>query len=149
MTDADATTCDLHGYVDPCPLCTKPVLSHYDDELGRWVVGSSQAVRDVIDERQRQIVGEEFDAAHDDAHANGEIARAAACYASPVRVFKAVEAVGRAHESYVVYRDLWPWADKWWKPKLDRRSNLVKAGALILAEIDRIDRAVAKRSVPK
>jgi hypothetical protein len=34
----------------------------------------------------------------------------------------------------------WPWPESWWKPTGDRR-NLVKAGALILAEIERIDRA--------
>jgi hypothetical protein len=35
----------------------------------------------------------------------------------------------------------WPqgWAG-WWKPKL-RRENLVRAGALIIAEIERLDRA--------
>lgn len=32
-----------------------------------------------------------------------------------------------------------PWDEKWWKPKNPRR-DLVKAGALILAEIERIDR---------
>lgn len=34
----------------------------------------------------------------------------------------------------------WPWDASWWKPNA-RRRNLVKAGALILAEIERIDRA--------
>ena len=34
---------------------------------------------------------------------------------------------------------LWPWAAEWWKPK-DCRRNLVRAGALILAEIERLDR---------
>lgn len=36
-----------------------------------------------------------------------------------------------------------PWEDRlpaWWKPK-DYRSNLVKSGALILAELERLDRA--------
>jgi hypothetical protein len=31
-------------------------------------------------------------------------------------------------------------ADEWWKPT-NRRRDLVKAGALILAEIERLDRA--------
>lgn len=34
----------------------------------------------------------------------------------------------------------WPWHRVWWKPST-RRRNLVKAGALILAEIERLDRA--------
>lgn len=36
---------------------------------------------------------------------------------------------------------IWPWAKAWWKPR-DARSNYVRAGALILAEIERLDRAV-------
>jgi len=42
----------------------------------------------------------------------------------------------------------WPWCDSWWKPakisqsgsKADRIKELVKAGALIAAEIDRLNR---------
>lgn len=39
----------------------------------------------------------------------------------------------------------WPWDDVWWKPK-DPRTNLVKAGALILAEIERMDRSFTARA---
>jgi len=39
--------------------------------------------------------------------------------------------------------NLWPWGKEWWKPS-DRRRDLVKAGALIAAEIDRLDRAKSK-----
>jgi hypothetical protein len=35
--------------------------------------------------------------------------------------------------------DGWPWAPELWKPANARR-DLVKAGALILAEIERLDR---------
>jgi hypothetical protein len=35
---------------------------------------------------------------------------------------------------------MWPWARQWWKPTGARR-DLVKAAALLLAEIERIDRA--------
>lgn len=33
----------------------------------------------------------------------------------------------------------WPWATRWWKPK-DRVRNLERAGALIIAELERIER---------
>lgn len=33
----------------------------------------------------------------------------------------------------------WPWDAKWWKPKNTRR-DLVRAGALIVAELERMDR---------
>ena len=32
----------------------------------------------------------------------------------------------------------WPWGQAWWKPSTDPIRNLVKAGALIAAEIDRL-----------
>ena len=40
----------------------------------------------------------------------------------------------------------WPhtWDASWWKPK-DRRRDLVRAGALIIAEIERLDRLDAAR----
>ena len=38
----------------------------------------------------------------------------------------------------------WPWAKKWWKPSDDPVRNLVKAGALIAAEIDRLESLKAK-----
>lgn len=102
----------------------------------------SKASDDVVAERQRQVSEEGWSATHDDSHNNGELAAAAACYASPHRAFKAVDGVGRGYKPYTVYRDLWPWIDQWWKPK-DRRRDLVQAGALIIAEIERLDRQSA------
>ena len=42
-----------------------------------------------------------------------------------------------------IFKRYWPWDREWWKPTTQRR-DLVKAGALILAEIERIDRASGK-----
>ena len=75
----------------------------------------------IAEERKRQIEKEGWLAAHDDEHANGEMAQAAACYT--------------LGEDCVE----WPWEEEWWKPK-DRISDLVRAGALIAAEIDRLTR---------
>jgi hypothetical protein len=89
----------------------------------------SQALDDVAAERERQKTIEGFTEAHDDAHAKGEMAAAAACYA-----FQSVR-------RYVAPAPFdWPWEVQSWKPK-DRRRNLVLAGALIIAEIERLDRA--------
>ncbi|MNY70647.1 hypothetical protein D3C86_2088230 [compost metagenome] len=41
----------------------------------------------------------------------------------------------------VPYVENWPWSEDWWKPSPEPRRNLVKAGALILADIERLDRA--------
>lgn len=88
------------------------------------------AILDVIAERQRQQSVEGWMPEHDDEHCSGELAMAAVCY---------------INETGTVNRNGgkpwgWPWDASWWKPNA-RRRNLVKAGALILAEIERIDRA--------
>lgn len=88
----------------------------------------SDAARDVIAERQRQISIEGWTSKHDDQHDCHEMAEAAACYAYPELIT-------------VVGMRAWPWNPEWWKPK-DRRSNLIRAGALLLAEIERLDRAI-------
>jgi len=95
---------------------------------------ASDAVRDVMAERGRQVTGEGWTPAHDDDHGHGEMAMAAACYAAHGALgwFANTQPPGGPQL-------LWPWAPGWWKPK-DRRRDLVRAGALIIAEIERIDR---------
>jgi hypothetical protein len=90
----------------------------------------------ISDERKRQIGVENYNAAHDDAHTDGEIALAAAVYALPARV-RALKSLNTAIEWF-----LWPWDRDCWKPTPDDRVlELVKAGALLAAEIDRLQRA--------
>lgn len=89
----------------------------------------SKAEADVLAERQRQIKVEGWTVEHDDEHEGGHLAAAAAAYAAMAGGF-----------GYLKSRELFPWGDNYWKPK-GARSNLVKAGALILAEIERLDRA--------
>ena len=91
----------------------------------------SDAARDVLAERERQVTAEGWTPEHDDQHSVGQMADAAACYALFVHA-----------PDYPCKNPplSWPWARKWWKPTTPRR-DLVKAGALILAEIERLDRA--------
>lgn len=91
----------------------------------------SRAVHSVIEERMRQRSVEGWSPEHDDLHVNGEIAAAGACYA--------LHGAGWTHKLIAPITTLWPWALSWWKPK-DRRRDLVRAGALIIAEIERLDR---------
>jgi hypothetical protein len=93
------------------------------------------AVVSVIAERVRQQAVEGFSTAHDDGHAHGELAEAAACYAA----FGAANDAKRKALATVCPAGAWPWAPRWWKPK-DRRSDLVRAAALLIAEIERLDR---------
>lgn len=89
-------------------------------------------------ERRRQTEDEGWSADHDDAHEEGALALAAALYA-----FQAHDPDTHRHGIALARRgscpSLWPWTSDWWKPT-DRRRDLVKAGALIAAEIDRLDR---------
>ena len=105
--------------------------------------GTSLALADIREERVRQMHAEGWTPEHDDMHRAGEMARAASCYAlqstlgNPERCFEAEVSGGTI--SYL----LWPWDGKWWKPTTPRR-DLVKAAALIVAEIERLDRAARK-----
>lgn len=89
----------------------------------------------IAQERQRQIDQENWQAEHDDSWVNGELALAAMVYCIPF-------------EQRVIKNPLkfdapqgWPWAEQWYKPEPnDRIRELVKAGALIAAEIDRLQR---------
>lgn len=89
----------------------------------------SQASLDVTAERRRQVTAEGWTPDHDDEHASGEMALAAACYAAP-------RGLSGDHGTPAG----WPWDRSAWKPRT-QRENLIRAGALILAEIERLDRA--------
>lgn len=95
------------------------------------------AILDVLAERQRQIQAEGWSLTHDDEHDAGDMAAAGASYAlnaaDVLHPFSQGDGGGDMP-------DCWPWASVWWKPSSPRR-DLVKACALILAEIERIDRA--------
>jgi hypothetical protein len=109
-------------------------------------------------ERRRQIEQEGWTPEHDDEHSDGSLLLAAICYAAPVRVF-----VQEDWAAGVTFSDPWPssWDDRWDKrahygngyevgngiadpstytPE-QRLDLLVKAGALIAAEVDRMRRA--------
>lgn len=102
----------------------------------------SPAIGDIIAERVRQIAKEGWTPDHDDIHTDGSLARAAAAYALVGSLCDRVRACLYPSSWGAVIRSLWPaaWDETWFKPK-DRRYDLVRAGALIVAEIERIDRA--------
>ncbi|WP_372395202.1 hypothetical protein ABMY26_06965 (plasmid) [Azospirillum sp. HJ39] len=91
------------------------------------------AINDIAAERRRQIEAEGWTPEHDDEHDNSEMSRAAAAYALS------------ANGDKTKARFIWPWSAAWWKPT-DPRRDLVKAGALIAAEIERLDRAAGVAS---
>ena len=91
---------------------------------------SDGPLAEIAAERRRQIEAEGWSPAHDDQHA-GAMAMAGACYA--------ILGAGFGNTAADIARQLWPWDAAAYKPK-DPRRNLVRAGALLVAELDRLDR---------
>lgn len=109
----------------------------------------------ITKERKRQIEKEGWTAEHDDDHRGGELALAAALYATPIKLYGKLD-LARG----VLFQDQFPWSD-WDKrfsygerknnpgnvvpepstyTSIERKDLLIKAGALIAAEIDRLQR---------
>lgn len=117
-----------------------------DDEIAAFISGEKEfigwvikkvgptAVRDVLYERTRQQVAEGYSATHDDEHDMFELARAGACHA--------LLAAGY-HPDHAIIRKLWPFPEEI-KPSATRRRDLVKGAALVIADIERLDRAEGK-----
>ncbi len=99
---------------------------------------SSAVTDEILLERLRQVRGERWTAAHDDEHGRGEMACAALCY-----IQSAQSRNGKPESPLHGVPGFWPWSDAWWKPTTPRR-DLVKAAALIVAEIERLDRAAER-----
>ncbi|HEI8707160.1 TPA: hypothetical protein SLG25_003793 [Citrobacter freundii] len=105
-------------------------LEKKNNDLGKAIgaappsLSLSPATSDVLAERQRQTSVKGYTKQQDDTYIEGELAAAAISYIEPL-----------AAEEY------WPadWHDDSFKPS-DYRRNLVKACALLIAEIERIDR---------
>ena len=90
---------------------------------------TSRCLASIAAERRRQIETKGWTVEHDDSHAGGEIADAAADFASTGQ-----QPIARswAYVSKVIKRE-------------SRREQLVKAGALIVAELERTERAVGSK----
>lgn len=86
-------------------------------------------------ERERQIKKEGWTPEHDDGHGDFQLSVAARCYLIAAR--RQAKSLPKSFDQPLI----WPWSWHWWKPSHDPIRNLVKAGALIAAEIDRLLRA--------
>ncbi len=121
-------------FILPIPCCGVVI-----DFTPRPRTALEMAMDAVKAERRRQIEVEGWDTDHDDEHEDGELLKAAVIY------------LWHGTDREIALRPSdwlgckngvpmgWPWDDVWWKPK-DRRSNLIRAGALCLAEKERIHR---------
>ena len=85
----------------------------------------------IAEERTRQIETLGWSLERDDEYTGGELRRAGDACAI------------HGHTKNSPMPKMWPWGADWWKPS-DKARNLVKAGALLRAEIDRLERRCAK-----
>lgn len=88
----------------------------------------------IAEERARQMCEEGWSPQHDAEHTLCELVTAALCYAT----YASHQCLERPVPDVISQR--WPWEPSWWKPSDDPIRNLQKAGALISAEIDRLQR---------
>jgi hypothetical protein len=117
------------------------------EALRIWRAGpphGALALHAIATERRRQIQGEGWTEEHDDEHDAGELAAAAACYAMNAadRLHPYSQGDGASMPGEAPPAG-WPFDVEHWKPGGPDNAlcDLVKAGALILAEIERIYRA--------
>ena len=87
-------------------------------------------------ERLRQISEGHSTACKDDDYTRGELAGAAACYTMFNTNIQNLT-LRAARDKFI--KDYWPWSEYWWKPTTSKR-DLIKAGALIVAELERLER---------
>lgn len=96
----------------------------------------------ITEERQRQIDVEGYSKQHDSQHNASEFIYAAIAYAESAKVGVNYHEMGNTNENEVMMhkndkRLFFPWGEANFKPTTDIR-DLVKAGALIAAAIDRL-----------
>lgn len=101
--------------------------------------GVINVIDEIKAERLRQIDVEGWSYEHDDKYVNSELPLAAATYA----INSAFSDEGR--KAGIMSLAYWPWSRDWWKPTT-RRRDLVKAAALLVAEIQRLDRLAKRES---
>lgn len=113
------------------------IVPKLDEAVKRLMVLDQESVFalvDIAEERVRQISGENWSPEHDDIHASGEMAKAAAAYALAPHTHK---------YAVSLMPSFWPWGQEWWKPK-SLHLNRVRAGALLVAELARMMRVASR-----
>lgn len=121
-------------------VSTSPEMQEARDAMDAWIEYEQSGVGLIEAERARQREIENYDSSHDDAHKLGELSQAAVAYAGVA----SAQTRGASSEEFpadmMILEGEWPWEEDTWKPSSDPIRNLVKAGALIAAEIDRLRR---------
>lgn len=132
---ADCYFCGAQVTVcDDCVLCPKcgaqgPHAHNAGEAVSRWNKLATAAISMIRDERRKQL--ERYSLEHDqESNDNEQLVFAATSYLVPIY----------GNTPYLSSKPPlnWPWGEDEWKPEGNRIRNLVKAAALIVAEIDRL-----------
>ena len=113
------------------------------------MTSENKVLDEIAAERREQLDKHGWTPKYDDEHEQGELAMAAACYATPHRLYRKEDYAEGTH-----FIDPWPLSTEYdkrpyngnmvrgntTKGEKHRRALLVKAAALIVAEIERMDR---------
>lgn len=94
------------------------------------------AIRDIDAEREYQIKQKDCQTTRDDTYTDNQLIRAACAYA----MHAGNEAQSGHPGAHDAVMQVWPWSPSSFH-NCNRRRALVKAAALLVAEIERIDRA--------
>ena len=122
------------------------VMARAEAAWNKREMGTQKVLVELFKERVKQILHDHYDFEHDAKHSPGCLARAGAAYAlldvkAPAITYHSDGMKASFQmELKLLSSFLWPWDDDSFKPK-DPRRNLVRAAALIIAEIERTDRA--------
>jgi hypothetical protein len=110
--------------------------------LERGIIEAGPGAAEIAHERARQQQEEGYHPINDlHDHKAGDLAAAGVAYLAAALAAYDHERLPTdwAEARNMPHPELWPWAEEHWKPSDDPRRNLEKAGALIAAEIDRLD----------
>jgi hypothetical protein len=117
------------GMMDAGSTLPRHLIADTEGMLAKQPV--SAAIRDVIAERQREL------SLAEDGYMNGALALGGAAYAISGAGFNRVGTFKRRA------RNLWPWPKDSFEPSgdIDCRHDLIRGAAMIVAEIEKYDRA--------
>ena len=111
------------------------------------VTAGRHGVVRIAQERRRQIAEEFYSAEYDDHYKKCELLRAAICYAEAGWILAGGGSLREVRTSGRI-ATVWPWPRNLFKPAEDPARNLEKAGALLAAEMDRLERLYLVAAAP-
>jgi hypothetical protein len=113
-------------------------MSGFNPYADAGTAASAKVAGELFEERVRQQIGEPYPTDRDDEYLHGQLENAALTYLQYGRDDHRF-ADAQRHQAAGTSPPSWPWGSQFWKPS-SRRRMLVKAGALVIAAIERLDR---------